>query len=424
MEVINVLTQGARGTKDVLPGEAYKWHFVENKVKEVAARFGFQEIRTPIFEHTELFERGVGETTDVVEKEMYTFEDRGGRSITLKPEGTAPVVRSFIEHKLYADTQPTKMFYITPVFRYERPQAGRFREHHQFGVEVFGAMDASVDAEVINLAMNIYESFGIKNLELRINSIGCPKCRDEYNKILKEYLRSRLDKLCATCQGRFDRNPLRIIDCKSDTCQSQLTDVPLMLEYICEECNDHFETLKKYLEAAGLKYTVDPRIVRGLDYYTKTAFEIITDEAGKKGTICGGGRYDKLVEDCGGPSTPGVGFGMGLERTLLTLQNQGIDIPKPKGIDVFIVTMGKAASLEGFNLLNQIRKAGLSADMDHLSRSVKAQFKYANKTGANFTLVIGEDELSKGIAKLKNMLDGVELEVALNDVTSIIKQNL
>ncbi len=424
MEVINLLTKGPRGTKDMLPSEAYKWHYVEGVVKEVAKRFGFEEIRTPIFEHTELFERGVGDTTDVVEKEMYTFTDRGDRNITLKPEGTAPVARSFIENKLYADTQPTKMFYITPVFRYERPQAGRLRQHHQFGVEVFGSSSASIDAEVINLAMTVYETFGIKKLELRINSVGCPKCRAEYNKILKEYLRSRLDKLCATCQNRFERNPLRIIDCKSDSCQAELVEVPLMLDHICDECSDHFEALKKYLEAAGLNYTVDPRIVRGLDYYTKTAFEIITDEAGKKGTICGGGRYDKLVEDCGGPSTPGVGFGMGIERAILALEDQGIEIPKPEGLDAFIVTMGESASYEGFKLLNNLRKEGLVADKDHLDRSVKAQFKYANKVMAKYTVVIGDEELSKGVAKLKDMVNSVEAEVDLNDVATIIKESL
>jgi len=424
MEVIDLLTKGPRGTKDVLPSEAYKWHYVEGVVKEVAKRFGFEEIRTPAFEHTELFERGVGDTTDVVEKEMYTFTDRGDRSITLKPEGTAPVARSFIENKLYADTQPTKLFYITPVFRYERPQAGRLRQHHQFGVEVFGATSASVDAEVINLAMTVYETFGIKKLELRINSIGCPKCREEYHKILKEYLGNKLEKLCTTCQSRFDRNPLRIIDCKSDSCQAEIVEVPLMLDHICGECTDHFEDLKKYLEVSGLNYIVDPRIVRGLDYYSKTAFEIITDEAGKKGTICGGGRYDKLVEDCGGPSTPGVGFGMGLERTILTLESQGIEIPKPKGLDVFVVTMGDAAAYEGFKLLNQLRHTGLIADKDHLNRSVKAQFKYANKVDANYTIVIGDDELSKGVAKLKDMVSTEETEVALSDIANIIMQNL
>lgn len=414
-----MLTNGPRGTKDVLPNEAYKWHYVEGVFKEVAKRFGFEEVRTPTFEHTELFERGVGDTTDVVEKEMYTFLDRGGRSITLKPEGTAPAARSFIEHKLYADTQPTKMFYITPVFRYERPQAGRFREHHQFGVEAFGASSASVDAEVINLAMSVYEAFGIKKLELRINSVGCPKCRAEYNKVLRTFLSSRLDQLCGTCQNRFERNPIRIIDCKSDSCQAQLTDVPLMMDHLCGECQDHFEELKKYLGASGLNYVIDPRIVRGLDYYTKTAFEIITEEAGKKGTVCGGGRYDKLVEDCGGPSTPGVGFGMGIERAILALEDQGIEIPKPEGLDVFIVTMGEKASYEGFKLLTELRRVGFSGDKDHLDRSVKAQFKYANKVNARYTIIIGEDELEKGIAKLKNMASSEEMEVELKDIAKL-----
>lgn len=419
-----MLIKGPRGTKDILPSEAYKWHYIESIVKDVAKRFGFEEIRTPMFEHTELFERGVGDTTDVVEKEMYTFEDRGKRSITLKPEGTASVVRSFIQNKLYADSQPTKLFYITPVFRYERPQAGRLREHHQFGVEVFGASSPSIDAEVINLAMTVYKTLGIERLELRINSIGCPKCRDKYHQVLKEYLRSRLDKLCKTCQDRFDRNPLRIIDCKNESCQVELKEVPLMLDHICDECEDHFESLKKYLRASRLDYTVDPKIVRGLDYYTKTAFEIITEEAGTKGTVCGGGRYDKLVEDCGGPDTPGVGFGMGLERALLALENQEVEIPKPKGLDIFIVTMGDKASYEGSKIINELRQANLIVDTDHLGRSVKAQFKYANKANANYTIVIGEDELSKGIVKLKNMFSGEEKEVKINHILKTVQKEI
>ncbi len=418
------MIQRPKGTEDILPEDIYKWHYVEDTVKKVAKNFGYKEIRTPIFEHTELFERGVGDATDVVEKEMYTFIDRGDRSVTLKPEGTAPVARALIEHRLYADTQPVKMFYITPVFRYERPQARRYRQHHQFGIEVFGSPNPSADAEVINLAMTVYKTFGVKNLELRINSVGCPECRAEYHKILKQYLGERLDKLCTTCRGRFERNPMRIIDCKSNSCQAELREVPLILDHICDECRDHFETLKKYLEISELEYMVDPRIVRGLDYYTKTAFEIITDEVGKKGTVCGGGRYDRLVEDCGGPSTPGVGFGMGLERTILTLENQGIEIPKPAGLDVFIVTIGDAASYEGFKLLSQLREAGLVADMDHLNRSVKAQFKYANRLMADYTIVIGEEELSKGAVKLRNMGDGEEIEVALNNIISTLQQNI
>ena len=418
------MIQRPKGTEDVLPKEIYKWHYVEDVIKKVAKNFGYEEIRTPIFEHTELFERGVGDTTDVVEKEMYTFTDRGNRSVTLKPEGTAPVARAFIEHKLYADTQPVKMFYITPVFRYERPQARRYRQHHQFGIEVFGSPNPSADAEVINLAMTVYKTLGVKDLELRINSVGCSKCRAEYHRILKQYLGDRLDKLCTTCRGRFERNPMRIIDCKSNACQAELMEVPLILDHICDECKEHFEALKKYLEILKLEYVVDPRIVRGLDYYTKTAFEIISDEVGKRGTVCGGGRYDRLVEDCGGPDTPGVGFGMGLERTILTLENKGIKIPKPAGPDVFIVTIGDGASYEGFKLLNQLREADLVADMDHLGRSVKAQFKYADRLSAGYTITIGEEELSKGTVKLRNMIDGKEMEVASDDIIDVLKQNI
>ncbi|MCC5911528.1 MAG: histidine--tRNA ligase [Clostridiaceae bacterium] len=411
-----------RGTQDVLPIDVYKWHYIENIVREVADNYGFQEIRTPVFEHTELFIRGIGDTTDVVEKEMYTFEDRSGRSITLKPEGTAPVVRSVIEHKLYAEPQPTKLYYLIPVFRYEKPQAGRYREHHQFGVEVFGASNPSVDAEVIHMAMMIYKTMGIKKLELRINNIGCPTCRKTYHEALKKYLSARLGNLCTTCQSRFDRNPMRIIDCKSDSCQEQLQEVPLMIDYICEECDEHFEGLKSHLEAAKIPYIIDPRIVRGLDYYTKTAFEIITDEAGKKGTLCGGGRYDKLVEDCGGPSTPGVGFGMGLERAILSLETQGIDIPEPEGFDVFIVTMGDKAKLRGFRLLNELRELGIKADQDHISRSIKAQFKYANKKKATYTIVIGDDELNKGMVTLKNMEMGEQEEISIENIIQVLKE--
>ncbi|WP_090438577.1 histidine--tRNA ligase [Natronincola peptidivorans] len=419
-----MLTKTPRGTQDVLPAEVYKWHYVENTVREVAKNFGFTEIRTPVFEHTELFVRGIGDTTDVVEKEMYTFEDRSGRSITLKPEGTAPVVRSFIEHKLYTEPQPTKLFYIIPVFRYEKPQAGRYREHHQFGVEVFGAINPSVDAEVINLAMTIYKKMGIEKLELRINNIGCPKCRKDYHQQLQQYLKDRLEHLCTTCQSRFERNPMRIIDCKSDKCQEQIQDVPLMLHHICKECEDHFEGLKRYLKASEIDYIVDAKIVRGLDYYTKTAFEIITDEAGKKGTLCGGGRYDKLVEDCGGPTTPGVGFGMGLERAILSLDTQGIEIPKPKTFDVFIVTMGEAANLKGFEILNKLRAVGLKADQDHMNRSVKAQFKYADKMMADYSIIVGEDELAKGIVILKNMTNGEQETISIQEIDSLLLERL
>ncbi len=411
-----------RGTKDILPLEIYKWHYIENIVRKIAEKHGYNEIRTPVFEHTELFVRGVGDTTDVVEKEMYTFEDRGGRSITLKPEGTAPVARAYIEHKLYAESQPVKLYYIIPVFRYEKPQAGRYRQHHQFGVEVFGSSSPSLDAEVISLAMDVYKHLNIQNLEVRINSIGCPKCRGDYNKILKDFLRPRVEKLCTTCRDRFDRNPMRIIDCKSDKCQKEIKGIPLMFDHICKECSQHFNDLQKYLEAFNIKYIVDPQIVRGLDYYTKTAFEIITDEAGKKGTLCGGGRYDKLVEDCGGPSIPGVGFGMGLERLLLSLDTQGIDIVRPQLLDTFIITLGSRAKLKGMEILKELRNIGIKADIDHMDRSIRAQFRFADRIMAEYVVIIGEDELDKNLVILRNMKTGKEEMITSTELSNVLRE--
>ncbi|MCT4621469.1 MAG: histidine--tRNA ligase [Marinisporobacter sp.] len=413
-----------RGTKDVLPVDVYKWNYVEHLFRDVCARFGYKEIRTPIFEHTELFKRGVGETTDIVQKEMYSFEDNGGRDITLKPEGTAPVVRSFIENKLYADTQPTKIFYITPCFRYERPQAGRLRAFHQFGVEAFGAINPSVDAEIIGVAMAFYKDLGISNLELRINSIGCPECRGKYNQILKDYLKEKLPNLCKTCQDRYEKNPMRIIDCKVESCKEQLKDVPLMIDHICDECREDFEKLKENLSLMEIDYIVDPNIVRGLDYYTKTAFEIISNEIGAQGTVCGGGRYDRLVEELDGPKTPGIGFGMGIERLLLTLQNNNIEIPKPKGLDIFIATIGERANKEAVGLLHKLRLEGLSGDKDHLNRSLKAQFKYANKMNASYTIVIGDDELDKDVVTLKNMQNSEQTEIQLSNIINELKERL
>ncbi|QEK12077.1 histidine--tRNA ligase [Crassaminicella thermophila] len=419
-----MLTKAPRGTKDVLPSEVYKWHYVEKIFRSVCDKFGYREIRTPIFEHTELFKRGVGETTDIVQKEMYSFEDNGGRNITLKPEGTAPVVRSFIENKLYADAQPTKLYYITPCFRYERPQAGRLRAFHQFGVEVFGTTNPSVDAEVIGIAMAFYKELGISNLELRINSIGCTECRSKYNQILKTYLKEKLPKLCKTCNNRYERNPMRIIDCKVESCKEQLKDVPLMIDYICDECKEDFEKLKENLSLMDIEYIIDPNIVRGLDYYTKTAFEIVSNEIGAQGTVCGGGRYDGLVEELGGPKTPGIGFGMGIERLLLTLKNNQIEIPKPEGLDIFIATIGERGAKEAIKLLHKLRLEGISADKDHLERSLKAQFKYANKLDASYTIVIGDDELDKDIVTLKNMKSGEQIEINLSNIIAELKSRL
>ncbi len=416
-----MLTRAPKGTKDVVPAESYKWHYLENIIRELTQLFGYKEIRTPTFEHTELFERGVGDTTDIVQKEMYTFEDRGGRSITLKPEGTAGAVRAYIENNLYAEPQPIKVYYITPVFRYERPQAGRLREHHQFGVEVFGAAQASIDAEIILLAMTLFNRLGIKGLSLNINSIGCPKCRPEYHKALKDYLAGHLDELCSTCNTRFERNPLRILDCKEDGCKAIVKDAPIMLDYLCDECKEHFEDLKKFLKAAKIEYTINPMIVRGLDYYTKTVFEIISTDIGSQGTVCGGGRYDALVAECGGPEVAGAGFGLGLERLLLVLESQGIEIPKPCSYDVYFITIGDNAKEKAFELVLKCRASGLSADMDHVGRSVKAQFKYANKIESPWVCILGDEEIENNVVKIKNMTDGREETVLQDEVIDYIK---
>ena len=408
--------QGQKGTKDMLPSEAYKWNYIADKLRKISEEYGIREIRTPMFEATELFERGVGETTDVVQKEMYTFEDKGGRSITLKPEGTAPAVRAFIEHSLYADAQPTKMFYFTDCFRYEKMQKGRLRQFHQYGIEVFGSQEASIDAEIISLVMRSLDEFGIKGISLNINSLGCPSCRAKYNEALKEYLKSNYDDLCETCKTRFEKNPMRIIDCKEKKCKEIVKNAPIILDFICDECKEHFEKLKNYLTAMGIEYNVDPQIVRGLDYYSKTVFEVIKDGL----TICGGGRYDYLVEEIGGPKTPAMGFGLGLERLLLTLEEEGIKIEEPNRCDLFIGSMGDNAKLKAMKLAFDLRKEGLKVDIDHLGKSLKAQMKYANKIGARFTFVIGDSEIQENMVNVKRMSDGEKFEVALDNIKNIV----
>lgn len=410
-----MIIQAPKGTRDVLPDEVYKWHYIENKLKEIAAAYGYREIRTPVFEHTELFLRGIGETTDVVQKEMYTFNDKGNRSITLKPEGTAPAVRAFVEHSLYNEMQPTKMYYITPVFRYENVQKGRLREHHQFGIEQFGAQGASIDAEIISLAMRVFNELGITSIELNINNIGCPDCRKKYNDALKAYLKENYDSLCETCRTRFEKNPMRILDCKEKACKEIVAEAPVILDYICEDCRSHFEELKKYLDALGLSYKIDPLIVRGLDYYSKTVFEIINDGI----TVCGGGRYDYLIEEVGGPHVPAMGFGMGIERLLLTMEQNNLAIPCLPYIDLYIGSMGDRAKIKAIQLADLLRKTGLKCECDHMDRSVKAELKYANKIGARFALVIGEDELNTGKAKLKRMIDGELFDCDINHPESI-----
>jgi histidyl-tRNA synthetase len=410
-----------KGTEDVTPNQIYKWQYVEALMREVCLLNGYTEIRTPTFEHTELFQRGVGDTTDVVQKEMYTFEDKAGRSITLKPEGTSPAVRAFIENGLFNEPQPTKLCYFTPCFRYEKPQSGRFREHHQFGIEAFGSCDAAIDAEIINVAMSLYNRLGVSSLELRINSVGCPTCRAEYNKKLKEYLSPKLDGMCETCKDRFYKNPLRIIDCKEERCQQQIAEIPYMLDHLCQECSDHFEKFKEALNLMGLEYTIDPRIVRGLDYYTKTAFEIVIGTIGAQGTVCGGGRYDGLIQEVGGPGIPGVGFGMGIERLLLVLEKAGIELPAPPPMELFIAGLGEAGSREAIKWVHQLRNNGIKCDRDYMGRSLKAQMKYANKVNAKYITVIGDDEINNNKIKLKNMETGSEEEMQLDQLIQVMQ---
>ena len=420
-----MLTKAPRGTKDITPKDAYKWNYVENKFREICSLFGYEEMRTPVFEHTELFKRSVGDTTDIVQKEMYSFTDKGGRDITLKPEGTAGVVRAFIENKLYADTQPTKFFYITPCFRYERPQAGRQRQFHQFGIEALGSDKPSLDAEVIALAVQFFTEVGLKDLAVSINSVGCPTCRAEYNARLKEYLDKKSDVLCETCLERKDKNPMRVIDCKNPTCKENLNDIPFMVDHICDDCKDHFEKLQTYLKEMDINFVVDKTIVRGLDYYKKTAFEIISNDIGSQSTVCGGGRYDGLVEQLGGPKgVSGIGFGLGAERLLLTMENNNIEIENPYATDIFIVTIGDEAKTKSFKLLKDLRTNHISAENDHLDRSVKAQFKYSDKINAKFTIVIGDDELANDTATLKNMSTSEQTTIKLSEIVQELKSRM
>lgn len=420
-----MLSKAPRGTRDILPKEVYKWNYVENKFREICALYGYEEMRTPIFEHTEVFTRSVGDTTDIVQKEMYTFTDKGERQLSLKPEGTAGTIRSFIENKLYADTQPTKLFYITPCFRYERPQAGRQRQFHQFGIEALGSDQPSIDAEVISLAVQFFNELGLKDLSVNINSVGCPHCREEYNKNLKEYLDAKSDVLCETCLERKDKNPMRVIDCKNPTCKENIKDIPFMIDHLCDDCKDHFEKLQEYLREMDIKFVVDKTIVRGLDYYRKTAFEIISNDIGSQSTVCGGGRYDGLVEQLGGPKgISGIGFGLGAERLLLTLENNNIEIKNPKATDIYIATIGDAAKTKSFSLIKSLRDNHISADIDHLGKSLKAQFKYSDKINARYTIVIGDDELANDAATLKNMETSEQTTVKLSELVEELKKRL
>lgn len=405
-----LITTAPRGTKDLLPSESYKWQYLEREFAKVCAEFNYKETRVPTFEHTELFERGVGDTTDVVEKQMYTFLDKGNRSVTLRPEGTASVVRSFLQNSLYAEAMPAKMYYNIPCFRYEKSQKGRLREFHQFGIEAFGAKEPTIDAEVISVALTFLNRVGLKELSVNINSIGCPECRKKYNEQLREYFRPRLDKLCTTCQGRFERNPLRILDCKSEVCQEIGKDAPILIDYICDDCRAHFEKLKACLDNMGISYKIDSGIVRGLDYYSKTVFEIISGDF----TVCGGGRYDGLVEELGGQPTPGIGFGLGIERLLLRLEETGVEIPAPDSLDLYVAPLGEGASVYVQKLIYNLRQNGIKAETDHTGRGLRAQMKYADKIGCKYSLVLGDDEIASGKAVIKNMADGVQTDIELD----------
>lgn len=402
------------GTEDVLPKDAYKWHTVEKITRDTAESFGFSELRFPTFENTDLFLRSVGETTDVVQKEMYTVKAKE-TEFTLRPEGTAGAIRAMLQNGLLNEALPQKIFYIISCFRHERPQAGRLREFHQFGLEMAGSPAPTADAEVICLAKNILDRLGLKNIELHINSIGCPTCRAKYHEALKAFFEPHKDELCDTCKERLAKNPMRLLDCKSPEDREIAKDAPVILDYLCEECSEHFAKLKKYLDNAGIAYTVDPKIVRGLDYYTKTVFEFITTEIGAQGTVCGGGRYDGLIEQLGGQHTPALGFGMGIERLLLVMDKQNCDYLSSKKCDIYFATMGDAALEKAMELTRGLREYGYCAEYDLMGRGIKAQMKYANKIGAVYTVVLGDNELADGKAKLKEMESGKETEILLND---------
>jgi histidyl-tRNA synthetase len=412
---MGVITKKIKGTEDVLPKDSYRWQFVEDVMRKESASYGFKEIRTPVFEHTELFARGVGQTTDVVQKEMYTFDTKGGESVTLRPEGTAGAARAVLEHGLVNDSLPIKASYFVSCYRYEKPQAGRLREFHQFGLECYGTQSPVADAELICAAQSIFDRLGIKQLRLEINSIGCPTCRAEYHKALKEYFYGYKDELCETCNSRLEKNPMRILDCKSPVCSKIAQGAPKITDYLCDECKEHFASVQKYLDAAGVEYTINPTIVRGLDYYTKTVFEFVTDFIGAQGTVCGGGRYDGLIEELGGKHLPSLGFAMGIERLLMLMDKQGIEIPKPSTCDLYVAVMGEKASLKSFEIIKAVRSCGLIAETDVVGRGLRAQMKYADKIGAKFSMVLGDNEIEQGKAVIKNMSSGEQTEMVLDD---------
>lgn len=413
---MSLITKRVYGAEDVLPKDSYKWQFVESLMRSEADAFGFKEIRTPVFEHTELFRRGVGDTTDVVQKEMYTFDTKGGTSLTLRPEGTAGAARALLEHAIYNDGLPVKVYYLVSCYRYEKKQANRYREFHQFGLETYGTASPAADAEMICAAQSIFDRLQIGDkLTLELNSIGCPKCRAKYYQALKDYFSQYTSELCETCLSRLERNPMRILDCKSPVCSKIAKGAPTVLDYICDDCREHFEGVKRLLDNAGVKYVINPKIVRGLDYYTRTVFEFVTESLGAQGTVCGGGRYDGLIEELGGQSLPSLGFALGIERLLALLDAEGVEIPKPGECGLYIAVMGENAQAKAFDLLGQVRSCSIHAETDIVGRSLRAQMKYADKIGAKYSIVLGDNEIAENKAELKNMETGEKVKVNLDN---------
>ncbi|MDD2370803.1 MAG: histidine--tRNA ligase [Firmicutes bacterium] len=409
--------KGPKGTHDIIFNDINKWHKIESKLTELMKLYDYSEIRTPIFESTELFLRGVGDTTDIVDKEMYTFLDKGNRSITLRPEGTASVARAFIEHSGYNEVLPSKFYYIGPMFRYSRPQTGRYRQFHQFGVEVIGSINPYLDGEVLELMMNIFTSLGINNLNLEINSVGCPVCRPIHKENLKNYLKNNYNDLCPTCQTRYEKNPLRIFDCKNEKCQEIISKGPLITDHLCNDCNEHFDKVKNYLNMTNVEYTINKKMVRGLDYYTKTAFEITAGREGAQSSIGGGGRYDGLIEELGGPSLPGIGFAIGLERVVLTMEEQGLFDNQLKTKEkVYVANVSENNLDAAVKLVSELRHNGILAINDIMSRKLKAQFKYANKIDADYVITVGDDEIKNNIYPLKNMNTGEQIFCNINEL--------
>ncbi len=415
-----VLTTAPRGTRDILSPEVEKWQYLERSIRQVCDLYAYQEIRLPLFEHTELFQRSVGESTDIVQKEMYTFSDRGGRYLTLRPEATASTVRAYLENNLNAGPQPVKLFYLGPMFRYDRPQAGRYRQFNQFGIEVIGTGDPAVDVEVIMLALHLFEDLGLSELEVQLNSIGCPGCRQGYQRELLTYLEGQRTRLCPDCQVRVEQNPLRVLDCKEEECQAVAASAPAMADHLCPECREHFSSLTGILDRLQVRYSLNPRLVRGLDYYTRTVFEIVSHHLGSQGTICGGGRYDGLVEELGGDPTPSVGFALGLERLLLALERTDTELPDAVNLDVFVAVAGDEARPQAFTLLQALRRQGKRSDMDFLGRSLRAQMKAAHRSGARWALLLGPEEMARGMATVRCMASGNQEEVHVAEIAQYL----